>query len=373
MNYKQLFYFAGKCLALDENTGFKKEFIYHCQNDLVDWEQFVSLCSNHFILQVIFLKLKAHNLLEYVPIEIVEHLNEINELNTNRNKYILKQIRAINQILNDKGIPPTYLKGAGNLLDGLYSNIGERILGDIDFLVSEKNYLLSAELLKKKGYTSVKDTPAYIDIEKSKHYPRLIHPEFESVIEIHRIPVDEKYLGWFNSRIINSKIREPENLPGGYVLSNEHKVIQNFIHSQLSDEGHLLGFVSLKELYDLYLLSKRIPLEKTISKIKEKRKACAYYALTDTILGLNKSLYSKRNFLYWLLLCKNSLNLRSELFYRVLRCTIFIAQRIFKGYIGQFFQAFYSKNKRLYLYKRITNREWYKNHLRLYTRFFKKK
>ncbi|HAQ21344.1 MAG TPA: hypothetical protein DCR40_19255 [Prolixibacteraceae bacterium] len=54
----------------------------------------------------------------------------------------------ITAILNKENIQPVFLKGTANLLDGLYSDVGERMIGDIDFLVKEEDYLKAAELLK---------------------------------------------------------------------------------------------------------------------------------------------------------------------------------------------------------------------------------
>jgi len=52
---------------------------------------------------------------------------------------------------------PIYLKGTGNLIDGIYSDIGERIIGDIDFLVPEKDFRTTAELFKKEGYLDLQN------------------------------------------------------------------------------------------------------------------------------------------------------------------------------------------------------------------------
>jgi hypothetical protein len=41
---------------------------------------FVRLCSNHLILPVIYLKFKAHKLIEHLPDELAEFLKEIYDL-----------------------------------------------------------------------------------------------------------------------------------------------------------------------------------------------------------------------------------------------------------------------------------------------------
>lgn len=365
-----MFYFAGKCLSLETNPAFKSELIDNCKNELIDWVQFVGLCSNHLILPAIYLKFRSNGILEFLPSDLANHLVEIHELNVKRNNLILIQSQAITRVLNKKNISPLFLKGAGNLLDELYTNIGERILGDIDFLVPEKDYLLSAALMENEGYTKYYDIPKYDDVDRMKHYPRLSHPDFVASIEIHRIPVNVESVSWFNSAIIDAERKSVSALDGCFVESDRHKIIHNFIHSQLSNEGFLFGSVSLREINDLYLLSKRFPLFEAIPQIKKQQKAIAYFALSRDILGLDESFFPKTNLAYKILVRKHTLNQNSTIFYNGHRSLIFMVQRIFTGYIGQILKAFYSKDKRIHLLRRITDRKWYADHLSLYTRFF---
>ena len=351
---------------------FKSEIIEKCKNDLIDWERFVGLCSNHLILPAIYLKFQSHGIIGYLPEDLAEFLEEVHHLNSVRNEQILQQLQDIRNILNEHEIFPILLKRAGNLVDELYSDIGERILGDIDFLVPEKNYLLSAELLENNGYVKLKEIPKYDDVDSLKHYPRLYHPDFIASIEIHRIPVDKDYLGWFNSSVIDKEKKLASTLEGCFVESDHHKIIHNFIHSQLVDEGFLFGSVSLREMYDLYLLSGRFPLVETIPHIKAKQKAIAYFAFSRLVLGLDESFFPKTNFAYQILLKKHSLNQNSTFFYNSYRSLIFLIQRLFTGYIGQIIKAIYSKDKRNYLRRRINDPKWYDDHIYLYTKFFRR-
>lgn len=370
MTNKEIFYFTGKYLTLDEHPGFRQEIIELCKTDMIDWQQFVTLCSDHLILPAIYLKFQSHDILNFLPEELSEHLKYIYELNTSRNNQILKQLGEITGILNQNNICPLFLKGAGNLLDELYSNIGERILGDIDFLVPEKDYLVSARLLESKGYSTASVIPDYIDIKSLKHYPRLSHPEFAADIEVHRIPVPENYQSWFNSDIIDCEKRTVPSLSGCYVQSDNHKIIHNFIHSQLSHSGHANGIVSFRDLYDLYLLSKRSAVKETIPHIKSTQKAIAYFNLAGKALGLQERFYPKNNLSSWILLKKHDLNLSSATFYYTHRSILFIVQRIFVNYIGQAIKSFYSKKIRQSVIGRLSDRNWYKPHLNIYISFF---
>lgn len=374
MNNYEIFHFAGKCLALDDNSKFRQEILEKSEENQINWQHFVTVCSNHLILPAIYLKFRSHNILKFIPPELSEHLEEIYRLNVTRNQQITAQIHKITDTLNKKNIYPIFLKGAGNLLDKLYSDIGERILGDIDFLVSEKDYLVSAQLLLDEGYlyANEKDTRPYTNIKTAKHYPRLYHPDLVAPIEIHRIPTKEKFTAWFNSEIIDKDKKEVSSLSGCYVPSFQNRIIHNFIHSQLSNEGYLFGRVSLRDAYDIYLFSKRFPLEKTIPNIKTHKKATAYFAYSDSILGMQNSLFSNKNVAFQILSFKHKLNQNSALFFHVNRSIIFISQRIFGVYFSLILKAIYSKEKRKYLSSRIRSPKWYGDHLSLYIKFFRR-
>jgi len=357
---------------LDENPGFKTDLIEKIQSGVIDWQHFVTICSDHLVLPTIYLKFKTHDLLDHIPQELSHHLEEIYSLNADRNKQILEQLQVITKQLNAENIEPIFLKGTANLLDGVYVDRGDRILGDIDILVPEEVFFQSAELLKKSGYNFENEVNSYSDIGSLKHYPRLIHPDFVAPVEVHRIPTDEKYTEWFNTDLIKQSRKEVSSFHGCAVPSDQNKIIHNFIHSQLSDEGFLFGFVSLRQIYDLLRLSKRFPWKDSLPQIKTKHKAIAYYAFADFLLGMNKSVFSDRNQAFQVLRWKHRLNQNSAIFYRVNRSTIFLSQRIFQGYWGQLVQALYDKKKRQYLSRRISDPKWYGDHVRMYTHFFKK-
>ena len=106
---------------------------------------------------MIYLKFRKQDLLDYLPEVLANHLKEIYELNHTRNGQILLQMKEMNTTLNKAGISPIYLKGTGNLIDGIYDDIGERIIGDIDFLVPEKDFLTAAELFKNEEYLDLQN------------------------------------------------------------------------------------------------------------------------------------------------------------------------------------------------------------------------
>ena len=93
MTNSQTYYFVAKCLALDENPDFKNTLVEVCKNNSIDWLEFISVCSENLVLQLVYIKFRSHKILEYLPKEVSQHLQEIYELNTQRNTGILNQIK----------------------------------------------------------------------------------------------------------------------------------------------------------------------------------------------------------------------------------------------------------------------------------------
>ena len=368
MTNKENFYFAGKCLTLDEHPEFSWEIIQTIESDSVNWEDFVRLCSNHLILPVMYLKFHAHELLSFLPNGLAEFLKEIYELNLSRNQQILNQLHEITKILNQNGIYPTLLKGAGNLVDQLYDNPGERIMGDIDLLVPQNDYLPAARLLEKDGYSYT--AHFMTDIKHSKHYPRLSKPGVPASVEVHRLPVNQSYTKWYNTEIIDTEKKRIDNGVIYFVLSDKHKVVHNFIHAQLSNKGDAYGIVSFRDIYDLYLLSIRIPIVTDLIPVQYQRKAISYFVLAGNALGLPKRFYAHESFSSRIFCMKHDLNQSSVVFYKTYRKSRFLYEKIILGYSRQVIQSFYSKEMRQSVIGRLSNPRWYKNHLDSYLSFF---
>ena len=346
MTNTELFYFTGKCLTLDENPAFRTEILKKIYTGQINWNKFIWQCSNHLILQVIYLKFRKHELLSELPDQLTKKLSIIHQLNCDRNASILKQVDDITFALNKENIFPLFMKGTGNLLGGLYQDIGERIIGDIDFLVPEKDYLKAAGIMLAQGYE--KPTPDYGLSKSAKHYPRLFRKDVPADVEIHRAPVNIVHSKYFNTKMI---FRDKKCVPahsGCYIPSEEHNIFQNFIHSQFDHQGYRLADASFRDLYDLYLHSRR---KKTITNsIPYKRKALNYLALVDKILGQ-------------VLFKSSPKTIRSSLFcfrfdfyhnYPALsKVFIYIPHRIYRRYICNLVLFIFSKRERRRLISRL--------------------
>ncbi|HEY3390895.1 MAG TPA: nucleotidyltransferase family protein [Prolixibacteraceae bacterium] len=361
-NKLRVLYFIGHCLSLDEHPSFRETIIVQFSDPDYDWNTFIWTCSNHLVLPVIYLKFRKHNLLGYLPEVLAQHLEEIYLLNRTRNEQILLQMKEINATLNKEGISPIYLKGTGNLIDGIYSDIGERIIGDIDLLIPNADYLKAVELTKEIGYANHWGDPR--NPEKLKHYPSLYKDDVPADIEIHRIPVQREYLKYINSEMILNEETAVSSFPGCFVPCDDHKILHSFVHSQLCNTGYRLGIISLRDIYDLYLFSKRTDLTTALCQVACQRIVEAYFAIAQNLLGITTldqlSLASK------VFIWKYRMNVTSPLFYQINRFPWVISEMLLHCYPRKIKEAIIYKDARQSLFRRLGTWKWYIHHLDVY-------
>ncbi len=369
MNSKELNYFTGMCLTIDRYPDKLSSIKNQLAKNTIDWERFVALGSSHLIIPAIYLKFKKTNLLELLPDELVLYLKEIYELNLRRNQMVLAQIDEICDLLAKNQIYPILLKGAGNLIDNIYSDPAERIIGDIDFLVSESEYLQAAEILTNVDYSTSK-MYYYDDTTLLKHYPRLSHADRFASTEVHRLPTDEDHTKWLSQEMIRSEMKKADGYPNCYVLSDKHKVILNFIHCQLTNKGHKTGVVSLRDAYDLYLMSERVGLDDISMTNLPSKKVSGYFLLSQKLLGVNLGFSSPPNRANRWLLYKHDLNFKSRTFYLVNKVSIELIDRIAR-YTGLLIKSVYSKKTRRFIATRLSNSWWYKSQIDSWKRMFR--
>jgi len=155
MTYKEALLFIGKSLTLDCYPGRADEIRSVIRSGSVIWEQIVSVGTAHFVFPALFLQFKRSGLLPELPADLVVYMEEFTELNRQRNRQLIEQATELTALLNLHGISPVFLKGTAHLFDGLYNDIAERMIGDIDFLVTEKDLIKASDVMMNQGYLTV--------------------------------------------------------------------------------------------------------------------------------------------------------------------------------------------------------------------------
>ncbi len=356
-------FFVAKCLTLGccpERIEAVREII---RSGSVEWEKVVWTSTSEFVFPALYLQLQRAGLLDELPADLVEYMEDVTSLNREHNRQIIAQAHEITAILNKEGLFPIFLKGTAHLLDGLYQDIAERMVGDIDFLVDEKVMERAAELLIATGYR-----PLLVynpkDRAVTKHYPRMVHDHRTAAVEIHR-----QLLVYPSSKVIdindfilnNRKLDQPGSM---FVLCDQHQIIHNILNVQVNDHAYYYGSLYLRQSYDLLLLSQR---DNPLKVVKDFGK---YFHLMNGNLAINSIAQDHPGYIT----CEP--DWQSRLFIRRVKRNINHPRwerfSFSIGYFGIWISNYvrvlvrstYDKDTRSSLFVRLINPKWYAYHFR---------
>ena len=335
------------------------EIISAISRNRVNWKQLVYIASNNFVLQALHLKFLQHGITSFLPGDLAGHLQHVYDLNLERNKKILDHCAEINRLLKSHDITPVFMKGAGNIIDGLYSDPGERIMADIDILTGPGHMEAAARLLIKEGFSAgEKFDPSRV--EAMKHYPGLWREGLPAFVELHRLPVNIQHSAHFDYETVASQIRPAAADPSFSVMSDQHKIILSFCHSQLVHWGHQHARPPLRDLYDLLLLSMREDPARVFSLYPPFRgKAAGYLRIMHSTFGISSGFPGELQGRGKILLLRHNIAMKSppagRMLYRLLR--------VWRLYIGIPVRSLFSKNYRLYVRVRLRDPKWHKRNL----------
>ena len=249
MNYKETLFFIAKCLTISLEEKNRDEIEIILKTTDVDWDVVVKVSTAHYVFPALYSNLKRANFLHYLPDELVAYMKHITNLNRERNKQIIAQAIELNSLLLANNITPIFLKGTGNLLSGIYKDVAERMVGDIDLIFLKEDYPKAITILREFGY----DKENHQELPY-RHYPRIIRKDSIAGVEIHKELLIEKYANEFNYSFV---AKDSQVLHGVTVLSYANKLNLSIIANQINDNGFYYKTIALRNAYDVFLLSKK--------------------------------------------------------------------------------------------------------------------
>ena len=293
MNYKETLYFIAKSLTISLEEKNKAEIELMLKTTDVDWDAVVKVSTAHYVFPALYCNLKRASFLQYLPTELVNYMDHITSLNRKRNQQIIAQAKELNSLLLRNNITPIFLKGTGNLLVGLYEDIAERMVGDIDFIFSKEDYPKAIKVLREFKYSEVEKKEYYPPDEK-KHYRRLQKENNIAAIEIHSELLGiKKYSSEFNYSFVK---KDSQVLNGVTVLSYANKLNLSIIANQINDSGFYYKTMALRNAYDVFLLSKKTNTKDAVNSLNKLSHPlncflAACYEVFDRVdsLGYNKA------------------------------------------------------------------------------------
>ena len=188
--------------------------------DNINYDLLVKIASSHLMLPSLYVNLKIKGFIDLIPSDLKTYLVDIYKLNKKRNQELLKEAKEISEKFTKNNINHVFLKGTSHIFNQIYNDLGERMIGDIDILVSKKDYDKSIGLFKKAKYKEIE-----YSFFNDRHYPRLISSTKMFGIEIHSRLITGKYEKKLQAEfILKSKINLVGNI---FTPNNEVELLHN--------------------------------------------------------------------------------------------------------------------------------------------------
>ncbi|GLB50346.1 nucleotidyltransferase family protein [Neptunitalea lumnitzerae] len=281
--------FIGKCLTLKKETTHRAYIEQKIKSKEIDWELIVQISTAYYVFPALYVNFKAVNFLKLLPEDLVAFMEHIYGLNKERNEQILAEVESLNTLLVAHNITPIFLKGTACLVDGLYEDIGERMIGDIDLIIEKKETDPIIKVLTSNGYTS--DTDILNKTFYSKHLPRFVHEEKIAALEIHFKILQKDSLDYTFAKS-NIQVTKSGFSIMQYPALLWHSVASNYVE----DYGYQVYSVPLRNFYDVYLLSYKTPSTSAFSVAPKYQKIVNAFLVTcQYILDSNQIVYAKNN------------------------------------------------------------------------------
>tara|TARA_R110000787_G_scaffold250841_1_gene356400 strand:+ start:988 stop:2085 length:1098 start_codon:yes stop_codon:yes gene_type:complete len=352
MKYKEMLFFVAKCLTINHEENNLKLVSEAIISKTIDWDEVVKVSTAHYVFPALYCNLQRAELLSYLPEDLVSYMKHITDLNRERNLQIIEQAKEINETLTSNGITPIFLKGTAFLLQKMYDDAAERMVGDIDFIVSKDEYQKTIKVLREMNYSDVIEMNYHFP--SFKHYQRIQREDKTAAVEIHKQMIREEYADEFNYETIIKNSLSKNNLS---FLGYEDQVALTMIAYQINDSGQYLNTMSLRNAYDVFLLSRKTD---TLQSIKEFNKL---FDPLNSFLAVCEEIFSSS-----ISFKKNETTEKSlAVFEKIMTDDNFRKSHSKKWnrklFIRQRFdiisKAIFRNDYRIWLFKRLTDKTWY--------------
>ncbi len=349
MNYKETLFFIGKCLTITHEKDNRILVEKELKSDTINWDNIVKITTGHYVFPALYCNLKRADFLHYLPEDLVEYMKYITDLNRDRNQQIIKEAKEINTLLLANNITPIFLKGTGNLLEGLYQDIAERMVGDADILVNNNNFRKAIRVLKENGYSEKSEN--FVDNTLvNRHYPKLTKKGKITAIEVHyKMVRNEKGFSYNDVKNSLKTLKDTTT-----ILSYNNQLLLTCFNKQINDRGQWTKSIAFRNFYDVYLLSKFTDTETVISNFKHSEAdylnnfiaSCSYFFNAPISLKYTKTKQAEK-------FVKKQVSLIKKPKIFNLNKNFWLSYFMTKETLSVIIRAFYLKEYRTYIFDRI--------------------
>ena len=212
------------------------------------WEELIASSSHHFVTPALAWCVRQDRDL---PDDVRGYLDAVLQLNTQRNELLIDTLRRVVAVLNAIDLEPVLLKGAAQVIAGVYPAPGLRVMGDLDLLIPNEQAELAQRALREFGFTA--DGPPLPD--NHHHLPMLCDPETGAGVELHTDVLHRRSelilpLAWFLEKTRVSVLADARFR----LLDATRSIGHAIVHDQLDHEGYRRKRLELRQLLDVAVL-----------------------------------------------------------------------------------------------------------------------
>jgi len=232
----------------------------------INFEKLITLASGHLMLPALFFNIQKKKASYLFPEDFIAYVKSIYAINKARNEILLDEAKELSELLVENNIKHIFLKGTALLLSNVFEDIGERMIGDIDFIIQGKDEEKIKKVLEKNKYCSKKPFSLF-RFFKHRHLPRRVNKNKIIAIEPHLKLLNSRYRCAFNTkRLLNdfNEVLETIKTPSQSFLFDH--CLYNF---QINDGGFINVKHSHRSIYDIYKLDckKNVTIKNTTKDI----------------------------------------------------------------------------------------------------------
>jgi hypothetical protein len=214
-----------------------------------DWDRIVTVASEHLVLPAIYCRLRQKSLLDLLPEDLVLYLEELTQLNRDRNHTLLSEVEDISKLFRTHQIQYVFIKGTAILVGNYYKDIGERMIGDIDILVASNHLDNAFDLLVNAGYSQF--LPFNYEVKNYRHRPRQISNKRIGAVELHDQLLKYNYNHLIDKDLFLSSKETVRDIP---IPNTEMLIWNGILAQQINDRCYYYNTLKLKGLYDAFVL-----------------------------------------------------------------------------------------------------------------------
>ena len=219
----------------------------------VNFENLMKLASRHLMLPTLFYNINKKNLSHLFPEDFIECIKNIYSINKARNKILLKEAKELSELLYKNNINHIFLKGTALLLSNVFEDIGERMIGDIDFIIQHKDEQRVEKVLEENNYCNISVLfPSLIRIFRPKHLARRVNKNKTIAIEPHLELLSPIRRHVFNSKKLISAFKGDAKT---IKTPSKPFLFDHCIYAlQINDKAFFTSCHFHRSIYDIYKL-----------------------------------------------------------------------------------------------------------------------